>query len=207
MQEIIPGVYTWSIYSDKKGYYFNGFAVKTQEGTVLIDPPEKDEAIWSELEDLKPINSVFVTNRNHSREAEKFAERFDAPLKIHESDEPDAEASATATVNGGEYVCGEIEILHLPGKSPGEIGFYLASRNAVIVGDVVIGVPDGELSTYPDEVVDDREELLSSAQKLLRYDFDSLLLCDGKSFVKGGKAKLEEFVDEQLAAIGGDKVG
>ena len=198
MQEIIPGVYTWSIYSDKKGYDFNGFAVKTPEGTVLIDPPDIDEAIWSELEDLKPIDSVFVTNRNHSRAAEKFAEHFEAPLRIHESDEPDAEASATETVRGGEKVCGDIEVLHLPGKSPGEIGFYLADRNAVIVGDVVIGVPDGELSTYPDEVVDDREELLKSAQKLLQYDFDSLLLCDGKSFISGGKAKLEEFVEKQL---------
>lgn len=200
MNEILPGVHTWSVFSDEKGYSFNGYAVETPEGTVLIDPPESEDLSWSELDRLKPYNSVFITNRNHSRQGERLAKRYDAPLKIHELDSEEAEASADEIVVGTELIGDEIELIHLPGKSPGEIGFYLANRKAVIVGDVVIGVPDGELSTYPDEVVNDREELLRSAQKLLQYDFDSLLLCDGKSFVSGGKAKLEEFVDKQLAA-------
>jgi glyoxylase-like metal-dependent hydrolase (beta-lactamase superfamily II) len=80
----------------------------------------------------------------------------------------------------------------MPGKSPGEIAFHLPRSGALIVGDLVIGVPPGELSTYPDEVIDDKAELHRSAARLLDYDFDALLLCDGPP-PSGGKARLREF--------------
>jgi glyoxylase-like metal-dependent hydrolase (beta-lactamase superfamily II) len=85
----------------------------------------------------------------------------------------------------------------VPGKSPGEIAFYLPRSSALIVGDLVIGVPPGELSTYPDEVIDDRAELQRSAARLLGYDFDALLLCDGQPLPAGGKRKLREFVESE----------
>ena len=85
-------------------------------------------------------------------------------------------------------------MIHVPGKSPGEIAFHLPHSNALIVGDVVIGVPAGELSTYPEKVIHDIDELHRSAARLLEYDFDALLLCDGESIPSGGKQKLEEFV-------------
>ena len=57
----------------------------------------------------------------------------------------------------------------------------------------MIGVPAGELSTYPDKVIDDMDQLHRSAARLLELDFDALLLCDGDSFPSGGKQKLREF--------------
>ena len=96
---------------------------------------------------------------------------------------------------GDDRLPGEIQLIHVPGKSPGEIAFHLPRSGALVVGDVVIGVPAGELSTYPDKVIDDKEELHRSAARLLGYDFDALLLCDGEPLPVGGKAKLQEFVD------------
>jgi hypothetical protein len=58
----------------------------------------------------------------------------------------------------------------------------------------VIGVPAGELSTYPDKVIDNKDELLRSAARLLEYDFDALLVCDGEPLISGGKEKLRQFV-------------
>ena len=83
----------------------------------------------------------------------------------------------------------------MPGKSPGEVAFHLPRARALIVGDVVVGDPPGELSTYPEKVIDDMEELHRSAARLLEYDFDALLLCDGEPIVSGGKQKLREFVE------------
>jgi len=68
-----------------------------------------------------------------------------------------------------------------------------------VVGDVVIGVPAGELSTYPEKVIDDREQLLRSAARLLEYEFDALLLCDGEPLLSGAKQKLREFVESTSA--------
>jgi glyoxylase-like metal-dependent hydrolase (beta-lactamase superfamily II) len=194
MREIVPDVQTWSVFSPEKGYAFNGYAVSTEHGTVLIDPPDPGADGWETIDLLEPFAGVWVTNRNHSRAAATVRERYGVTVWAHEGDADRLEAGADRTVSGGETIPGEIQVLHVPGKSPGEIAFNLPRSRALIVGDVVIGVPAGELSTYPDAVVEDRERLLDSAARLLDYDFDALLLCDGEPLPLGGKEKLREFV-------------
>lgn len=196
VKEILSGVHTWSVFSEEKGFRFNGYAVETSTGTVLVDPPLPDEG-WHELDALAPFAAVYVTNRNHSRAAETFAERYGAPVRIHEHDAEQAQAVAQETVRGGETVGAEVVVVHVPGKSPGEVAFHVPGRRALIVGDVVIGVPPGNLSTYPDDRIDDREELVRSAAKLLELDFESLLLCDGAPVITGGKEKLRAWVERE----------
>ena len=194
MREIVPDVQMWSVPVPDKGYDFNGFAVNTEDGTVLIDPPEPAQDGWGAIDMLAPFAGLWITNRNHSRAAATFRERYGLNVSAHEADAERLEAGADSTVRGGEKLPGDIQLIHVPGKSPGEIAFHLPRSNALIVGDVVIGVPPGELSTYPEKVIDDMEELHRSAAKLLEYDFDALLLCDGEPITAGGKQKLQQFV-------------
>jgi glyoxylase-like metal-dependent hydrolase (beta-lactamase superfamily II) len=195
VREIVPDVQTWSVFSEKKGYTFNGYAVSTEDGTVLIDPPEPVDDGWDTVDLLEPFVGVWVTNRNHSRAAAAFRERYGSTVYAHEADAERLEAGADQTLRGDERLPGEIALIHVPGKSPGEIAFHLPRSRALVVGDVVIGVPPGELSTYPDRVIDDRPQLFRSAARLLEYDFDALLLCDGESLPSGGKEKLREFIE------------
>jgi glyoxylase-like metal-dependent hydrolase (beta-lactamase superfamily II) len=200
MREIVPDVQMWSVPVPDKGYDFNGFAVATEDGTVLIDPPEPAEEGWGAIDMLAPFVGLWITNRNHSRAAATFRERYGLEVFAHEADAERLEAAADSTVRGEEKLPGDIQLIHVPGKSPGEIAFHLPRSNALIVGDVVIGVPPGELSTYPEKVIDDMDQLHRSAAKLLEYDFEALLLCDGEPITTGGKRKLEEFVDTSAAA-------
>jgi glyoxylase-like metal-dependent hydrolase (beta-lactamase superfamily II) len=195
VNRIVRDVQTWSVLSDRKGYAFNGYAVSTEDGTVLIDPPDPGEDGWPTVDALEPFAGVWLTNRNHSRAAAAFRGRYGLTVWAHEADADRLEAGADRTVAGGTTIAGGIEIVPVPGKSPGEIAFHLPRSGALIVGDLVIGVPPGELSTYPDEVIDDRAELRRSAARLLDYDFDALLLCDGQPLPSGGKQKLREFVE------------
>jgi glyoxylase-like metal-dependent hydrolase (beta-lactamase superfamily II) len=194
VKAIVRDVQTWSLFSEQRGYAFNGYAVSTEEGTVLIDPPEPGEDGWLTVDLLEPFAGVWLTNRNHGRAAGAFRERYGVTVWAHESDADRLEVGADRTVAGAAKVAGDIEIVPVPGKSPGEIAFHLPRSGALIVGDLVIGVPAGELSTYPDEVIDDKAELRRSAARLLEYDFDALLLCDGQPLPSGGKDKLREFV-------------
>jgi glyoxylase-like metal-dependent hydrolase (beta-lactamase superfamily II) len=194
MREIVPDVQTWSVFDADKGYAFNGYAVVTEEGTVVIDPPEPLADGWGAIDLLEPFAGVWITNRNHSRAAASFRERYGTTIYAHEADAGRLVAGADQTVSGHERLAGEIELIHVPGKSPGEIAFHLPRSRALVVGDVVIGVPAGELSTYPDAVIADRAELLRSAARLLEYDFDALLLCDGEPLPTGGRQKLQQFV-------------
>lgn len=200
MKEILSGVHTWSAFSQEKGFDFNGYAVETSAGTVLIDPPAPADG-WDALDALAPFHCVFVTNRNHSRDARGFADRYGVPVRIHERDAEAAEVRADETVTGAETVAGELTLVHVPGKSPGELAFFVPGRRALIVGDAVIGVPSGKLATYPDGKVDDRAELLRSLARLLELDFESLLLCDGTPAITGGKHKLRRFVERERAFV------
>jgi glyoxylase-like metal-dependent hydrolase (beta-lactamase superfamily II) len=197
MKEIVPDVRTWSVFAPDRGYAFNGYAVSTEGGTVLIDPPDPGADGWRTLDLLEPYAGVWVTNRNHSRAAGACRQRYGVTVSAHEADVDRLAAGADQTVRGGEIIAGEIEVVHVPGKSPGEIAFHLPQSRALIVGDVVIGVPPGELSTYPDEVIEDRGRLVESAARLLDYDFEALLLCDGEPLPWGGKAKLRQFVERE----------
>lgn len=197
MREIVRDVQIWSVLSDQKGYAFNGYAVSTEEGSVLIDPPDPGEDGWATVDLLEPFAGVWLTNRNHSRAAAAFRERYGLTVWAHDADAGRLEARADRTVAGATTIGGDIEVVPVPGKSPGEIAFHLPRSGALIVGDLVIGVPPGELSTYPDEVIDDRSELHRSATRLLDYDFDALLLCDGQPLAWGGKQKLREFVESE----------
>jgi glyoxylase-like metal-dependent hydrolase (beta-lactamase superfamily II) len=195
VREIVRDIQTWSVFSDQKGYAFNGYAVSTEDGTVLVDPPDPGEDGWATVDLLEPFAGVWLTNRNHSRAAAAFRERYGLIVWAHEADADRLAAGADQTVGGATTIAGDIEIVPVPGKSPGEIAFHLPRSGALIVGDLVIGVPPGELSTYPDEVIDDRAELHRSAARLLDYEFDALLLCDGQPLASGGKQKLREFVE------------
>jgi glyoxylase-like metal-dependent hydrolase (beta-lactamase superfamily II) len=194
MKAIVRDVQTWSLFSEQKGYAFNGYAVSTEDGTVLIDPPDPGEDGWLTVDLLEPFAGVWLTNRNHSRAAAAFRDRYGLTVWAHAADADRLEAGADERVTGGTTIAGAIEIVPVPGKSPGEIAFYLPRSGGLIVGDLVIGVPAGELSTYPDEVIDDKAELQRSAARLLDYEFDALLLCDGQPLPSGGKEKLREFV-------------
>ena len=194
MKAIVRDVQTWSVFSDRKGYAVNGCAVSTEDGTVLVDPPDPGEDGWLTVDLLEPFAGVWLTNRNHSRAAAAFRERYGLTVWAHEADADGLEAGADRTVAGHTTIAGAIEVVPVPGKSPGEIAFHLPRSGALIVGDLVIGIPAGELSTYPDAVIDDKAELHRSAAALLDYDFDALLLCDGQPLPFGGKDKLREFV-------------
>jgi glyoxylase-like metal-dependent hydrolase (beta-lactamase superfamily II) len=197
MKEIVPDVQTWSVFAPDKGYAFNGYAISTESGTLLIDPPDPGVDGWCTIDLLEPFAGIWLTNRNHSRAAAACRQRYGLTVWAHEADADRLEAGADRTLRGGETIPGEIEVVHAPGKSPGEIAFHLPRSGALIVGDVVIGVPPGELSTYPDKVIEDRKRLHESAARLLEYDFDALLLCDGEPLPSGGKAKLRQFVERE----------
>jgi glyoxylase-like metal-dependent hydrolase (beta-lactamase superfamily II) len=96
-----------------------------------------------------------------------------------------------------------LRVIHLLGKSPGEIGLYFdpahhgVSRKLggiLLLGDAVIGNPPGELGLIPESKLDDLSRLETSLRKLLDYEFDILLLCDGKPVLSGGKRQFVAFL-------------
>jgi glyoxylase-like metal-dependent hydrolase (beta-lactamase superfamily II) len=204
MREILSGIFTWgSTYADRP-WDLNGYAIRLDGGTVLVDPPAPGEGDWPSFDAMNPIAIIILTNRDHVRDAELFRKRCGARL-VAGADEVTqlAPIAIDEAVREGDLIAGTVRVIHLPGKSPGEIGLYLdPAHHAVsrerggilLLGDAIIGNPPGALSLIPEPKLDDPWKLKRSLRKLLDYDFEVLLLCDGQSVLSGGKSRVTEFL-------------
>jgi glyoxylase-like metal-dependent hydrolase (beta-lactamase superfamily II) len=207
MREILPGIFTWgSTYVDRP-WDLNGYAIALNGCAVLVDPPEPGEDDWPSFDALKPLAKIVLTNRDHVRDAELFRTRYGAGL-VAGADEVTQLAPMTIdeAVREGDLVAGALRVIELPGKSPGEIGLYLDPAHHAIsrelggillLGDAIIGHPPGALGLIPEHKLDNPSKLKQSLCKILDYDFDVLLLCDGQPVLRGGKLKVSEFLNTQ----------
>ena len=205
MREILPGIFTWgSTYIDRP-WDLNGYAITFDAGTILVDPPAPGNDEWPAFDALKPIVKIVLTNRDHVRDAELFRMRYGAHL-IAGADEVAqfAPVAIDETVRAGDLISSALRVIHLPGKSPGEIGLYFdpahhdRSREhggILLLGDAIIGHPPGALGLIPQQKLDDPARLKQSLRTLLDYEFDVLLLCDGEPVLSDGKRKLAEFLN------------
>ena len=70
MREILNGVWTWPWFSEPHGYNFNGHLILHAGGNLCIDPVEPAAADLEEIARLG-VSRILLTNRNHSRAANK----------------------------------------------------------------------------------------------------------------------------------------
>jgi glyoxylase-like metal-dependent hydrolase (beta-lactamase superfamily II) len=87
---------------------------------------------------------------------------------------------------------GPLQVVGVPGKSPGEVALFWEERKLLIVGDALIGNPPGCCGLLPEKVMDNPAQLKESITKLLALDFDTLLMGDGVSILAHGKDRLRE---------------
>ena len=195
MREIVPGIFMWSWFSEPHGYDFNGFLVHQPTGNICVDPVEPTpEALERITRD--GVATIVLTNRNHTRRANLIREHTRARVMIHSAD------AAYATVQGtlidddlkpGSHV-GPLEIVSVPGKSPGEVVLRWPERRLLIVGDAVIGNPPGKLSLLREKVMDDPARLRQSLRHLPIENVEIVLTADGTPILLEAGARLHELV-------------
>jgi glyoxylase-like metal-dependent hydrolase (beta-lactamase superfamily II) len=195
MRELLPGIFSWSWFSEPHGYDFNGTLFVCESGNLCVDPVPPSDSVLDQLEH-HGVAKILITNRNHTRAANRVAERTGAHVAIHPADAAHARkqgAHVDAALEVGQHV-GPFTVVGVPGKSPGEIALHDLERKLLVVGDAVIGNPPGALSLLPDRVVDDPVQLRRSVRDLMALDFDALIAGDGVSILKGAKQRLGELV-------------
>ena len=196
MREVVSGIYTWPWFSEPHGYNFNGHLILHAGGNLCIDPVEPAEEDLNEIA-RHGVARILLTNRNHSRAANKVRARTGARTAIHPADAPHARSQSTELddeLRIREKI-GPLTVVGVPGKSPGEVALHWPERNILIVGDAVVGDPPGRCKLLPEKVVDDPARLRESVKSLLSLDFDILLPGDGAPILQGAKERLRELVN------------
>lgn len=195
MREILTGIFTWPWFSEPHGYNFNGHFIRHADGNLCIDPVEPSEEDIAEMA-RQGVARILITNRNHSRAANKIRARAGARTAIHPADAPHARSEGAELddeLKIGEKV-GPFVVIGAPGKSPGEVVLHWPERKILLVGDAVVGDPPGKCKLLPDKVVDDPPRLRESARGLLALDFDTLLVGDGVPILQSAKERLRELI-------------
>ncbi|MBM2806347.1 MAG: uncharacterized protein HW419_4240 [Deltaproteobacteria bacterium] len=196
MREILTDIFTWPWFSEPHGYNFNGHFIRHADGNLCVDPVDPSNEDLAEMA-RQGVARIVITNRNHSRAANKIRARTGARTAIHPADAAHARsegAELDEELNSGDKV-GPFVVIDSPGKSQGEVVLHCPARKILLVGDAVVGDPPGKCKLLPDKVVDDPARLRDSARQLLALDFDILLVGDGEPILQSAKDRLRELVD------------
>ena len=196
MKQLLPGIWQWSWFSEEKQLDFNGLFLHVGEHKIVIDPPPMTAQASTLIRRQGQVDYIIVTNRDHAREASAYQADFRCQLQVPESDAPQMDLKATRTFKDGELLPGGIWVVHLQNqKSPGESALFLQQgKGILIVGDALIGKPSGSLSLLPAEKYDDAGKAKEGLRRLLKYNFDAILVGDGASILTGAKQAVEKAV-------------
>ena len=200
MNEIVKGVYIWSVFSEEKKLNFNGYFIPTQHplfGNVVIDPPLVSDLDLAQMETLGSVQQILITNRNHIRWSCELREKFNAEIRMNSADAQSEDMISDHNFGDGDMLAGFLKAVVIPdNKSPGETALYWEEKKILFLGDALIGKPPGDVSLLPPEKYADIEKARAGIQVLDDLNFDSLLMGDGDPIVTGGKKAIERFFDK-----------
>jgi glyoxylase-like metal-dependent hydrolase (beta-lactamase superfamily II) len=200
MKQLLPGIWQWSWFSDEKQLEFNGLFLTIGEHKIVVDPPPMTGEARSLIRRNGPVDYIIVTNRDHVREAAACQVEFSCRLYVPEADAPRMDVTPTNIYKDGELLPGGIWVIQLKDqKSPGESALFIQQgqgKGVLIVGDALIGKPAGSVNLLPAEKYADAVRAKEGLRRLLKYEFDSLLVGDGTSILTGGKPAVEQLFGE-----------
>lgn len=194
MKALLPGIWQWSWFSEEKQLDFNGLFLHVGEHRIVVDPPPMTAEAVTFIRKQGQLDYIVVTNRDHAREAVACQADFRCQLYVPEADAPQMDLEATKTYKDGELLPGGIWVVHLKDqKSPGESALFIQQgKGILILGDALIGKPAGALSLLPAEKYADAAKAKEGLRRLLKYNFDAVLVGDGTSIFSGAKAAVEK---------------
>ena len=194
MKALLPNIWEWSWFSEEKQLNFNGHLLTVGEHRILVDPPPMTVGDIEFARRGGPVDYILLTNRDHEREAASLKDEFGCTVIVPELDAKEMTITTYKTCKDGELLPGGIWVVQLSHqKSPGESALFLdTGKGILIVGDALIGHPEGAVRHLPSEKYADLEQAREGLRRLLKYKFDSLIVGDGASIVTGAKPLVEQ---------------
>lgn len=196
MKQVLPGIWQWSWFSEEKKLDFNGLFLTIGEHRILVDPPPMAAAELSQAKRGGQVDYILITNRDHERDAAALQKEFQCQVWVPAADAPQMTVKPDKTYKDGELLAGGIWAIQLSDqKAPGESALFIQQgKGILVVGDALIGRPPGAVAMLPAEKYADAAKAKEGLKRLLKYNFDTLLVGDGASIMTGAKPVVENFL-------------
>ena len=194
VQEIVPGVWWWSVHDERINFIGVGYAVASDDGAVLIDPHSlADEPLRA----IGEVSAICLTTSSHQRCSWRLRRELGvqvwAPAASKEvEEEPDVRYSQGDTLPGG------LRPVFTPGAGTTQHTFLLERDGGVaFVPDLFVQPPGGELSLIPEQYAHDLDEAKRSVEKLLDVPFAVLCPGHGAPIADDPKAAMRQALGER----------
>jgi glyoxylase-like metal-dependent hydrolase (beta-lactamase superfamily II) len=189
-QQVSETLFHWSFYSPSHKCELGSVAIKSNGGTVVVDPAPLAEQAWQELLANAPLRAILLTNGNHVREALLLKKLHHVPIVTAPDTRRDiTELKPDVVLLPNELLYG-IAPIPIPGATPGETAFYHNS-GILMLGDAVINTNlERGLELLPDKYCTDPKQNRASLKTLLAYNFHTLTFAHGAPVTTQAKDKL-----------------
>ena len=179
--------------------YLSVFLIDCGSHLILFDTGfnRKDgPKILDYIEKLgKPLELIIITHYHidHVANIKKLCKETGAKLAYHEAEASNIKPEADRLLQDGQKLesC-SMEIIHLPGHTPGNISIYLPKQKAIIIGDTIFD--EEGLIAPPEMYCTDYAQAKKIIKKLLKYDFTTIFPSHGRPMISEAYSKVEVLV-------------
>jgi glyoxylase-like metal-dependent hydrolase (beta-lactamase superfamily II) len=169
--------------------------LETPSAIVLIDPlappsgTPAHQRFWDALDRdvarlAHPV-AVLLTAGWHDRSAQAVYDRYHhqpgAGIWAHEDSRWEVDCAVTDTFRGGSPLPGGVQAYEASDAQPGEALLYLPSHQALVAGDVLVGLGAGEL-----RIGWASDDVIPALRRLLSLPIDLVLPSHGQPVLAGG---------------------
>ncbi len=190
---VLDDVLHWTVRDDRVSFRSDAWALRTPDGTVLIDPLPLDEALAARL---APVQAICLTGGFHQRASWRLREHLGVPVWAPEAasgldGDPDHRYEADDELPGG------LRVLHPPGPAHLHFSFLHErpdGRAALFLGDLLIREDeDSPLMFVPDKLQENPQRTRETVRRLIEeIRPDMLFPAHGPAILERGTAALLE---------------
>ncbi|MCZ6618905.1 MAG: MBL fold metallo-hydrolase [Gammaproteobacteria bacterium] len=188
-------IYGWSLFNEGLDIDFHSVLWVRPDGNVAIDPLPLSDHDRTHLEQLGSVNTIVITNSDHTRASKSLAEATGARV-LGPADER-VRLECDGWLNDGDVVVPGLTVMTLHGsKTPGELALLLEDTT-LITGDLIRAHVAGRLHLLPDPKLSDKAKAVESLRRLANMpSIEAVLPGDGWPVFRGGGQALADLAAE-----------
>jgi glyoxylase-like metal-dependent hydrolase (beta-lactamase superfamily II)/ferredoxin len=207
-QELERGVF-YAGFNSEDSFGANSFFVRRPEGNLLVDSPRWASALERAFLAMGGISMILLTHRDDVADADRYAERFEARVVIHEADRS-AAPFATDLVRGLEpaELRPGLSAIPVPGHTRGSV-VYLLEDEYLFTGDSLYRSRElGTLSAFRDACWyswSEQARSLARLSEIARFEWVLAGHGDrGRASAEWNRAALVALVERMRSGVGLD---
>jgi hypothetical protein len=197
IDQIADGAFSWQTYDKTVKADLFSTGLETPAGTWLVDPIALAPEALPSLRARRPVSGIFVTNVNHSRAADQFAQMFAVSIFSHAAISNSTDFPTATGLQDGKVFSEGLTAISVDGGPAGEMALhYDEGEGTMVLGDALINFEPHGFGLLPAKYCLDAKLMRQSLSKLLDYSFERMFFAHGTPILRGARARVEQLLGE-----------